>query len=71
MATAKKIQITKDETTIVDGNGEKAEIEARVAQIRGQIDETASDYDREKLQERVAKLAGGCCGYPRWRHVRS
>ena len=59
LGTAKKIQITKDETTIVDGNGEKAEIEARVAQIRGQIDETASDYDREKLQERVAKLAGG------------
>ncbi|MDG1078108.1 MAG: chaperonin GroEL, partial [Planktotalea sp.] len=59
LGTAKKIQITKDETTIVDGNGEKTEIEARVAQIRGQIDETASDYDREKLQERVAKLAGG------------
>ncbi|MFT4248675.1 MAG: TCP-1/cpn60 chaperonin family protein, partial [Pseudomonas sp.] len=46
-------------TTIVDGNGEKAEIEARVAQIRQQIEETTSDYDREKLQERVAKLAGG------------
>ena len=59
LGTAKKIQITKDETTIVDGAGEKAEIEARVAQIRGQIEETTSDYDREKLQERVAKLAGG------------
>jgi chaperonin GroEL len=59
LGTAKKIQITKDETTIVDGAGDKAEIEARVTQIRGQIDETASDYDREKLQERVAKLAGG------------
>ncbi|PRY23622.1 chaperonin GroEL [Aliiruegeria haliotis] len=59
LGTAKKIQITKDETTIVDGNGEKAEIEARVAQIRQQIEETSSDYDREKLQERVAKLAGG------------
>lgn len=59
LGTAKKIQITKDETTIVDGNGEKAEIEARVAQIRTQIEETTSDYDREKLQERVAKLAGG------------
>jgi len=59
LGTAKKIQITKDETTIVDGAGEKAEIEARVAQIRGQIEETSSDYDREKLQERVAKLAGG------------
>ncbi len=59
LGTAKKIQITKDETTIVDGAGEKAEIEARVGQIRTQIEETTSDYDREKLQERVAKLAGG------------
>ena len=59
LGTAKKIQITKDETTIVDGAGEKAEIEARVGQIRNQIEETSSDYDREKLQERVAKLAGG------------
>ena len=59
LGTAKKVQITKDETTIVDGAGEKAEIEARVAQIRTQIEETTSDYDREKLQERVAKLAGG------------
>ncbi len=59
LGTAKRISITKDETTIVDGAGEKAEIEARVAQIRGQIEETTSDYDREKLQERVAKLAGG------------
>ena len=59
LGTAKKVQITKDETTIVDGAGEKAEIEARVAQIRGQIEETTSDYDREKLQERLAKLAGG------------
>ena len=59
LGTAKKVSITKDETTIVDGAGEKAEIEARVAQIRTQIEETSSDYDREKLQERVAKLAGG------------
>ncbi|MEP2784362.1 MAG: chaperonin GroEL [Pseudoruegeria sp.] len=59
LGTAKKVAITKDETTVVDGNGEKAEIEARVAQIRTQIEETTSDYDREKLQERVAKLAGG------------
>ncbi len=59
LGSAKKIQITKDETTIVDGNGEKAEIQARVTQIRTQIEETTSDYDREKLQERVAKLAGG------------
>ena len=59
LGSAKRISITKDETTIVDGAGEKAEIEARVAQIRQQIEETTSDYDREKLQERVAKLAGG------------
>ena len=59
LGTAKKLQITKDETTIVDGAGVKAEIEARVSQIRAQIEETSSDYDREKLQERVAKLAGG------------
>jgi len=59
LGSAKTIKITKDETTIVDGAGEKSEIEARVAQIRQQIEETTSDYDREKLQERVAKLAGG------------
>ena len=59
LGSAKRVSITKDETTIVEGLGEKAEIEARVAQIRGQIEETSSDYDREKLQERVAKLAGG------------
>ena len=59
LGSAKKITITKDETTVIDGNGEKAEIEARVTQIRQQIEETTSDYDKEKLQERVAKLAGG------------
>jgi chaperonin GroEL len=59
LGRAKKISINKDNTTIVDGNGDKAEIEARVSQIRAQIEETTSDYDREKLQERVAKLAGG------------
>ncbi|ROU02512.1 chaperonin GroEL [Histidinibacterium lentulum] len=59
LGTAKKVSISKDETTIVDGHGEKAEIEARVNQIRQQIEETTSDYDKEKLQERVAKLAGG------------
>jgi len=59
LGTAKKVSINKDNTTIVDGAGNKAEIEARVAQIRQQIEETSSDYDREKLQERVAKLAGG------------
>ncbi|PRD39964.1 chaperonin GroEL [Gemmobacter lutimaris] len=59
LGKAKKVSINKDNTTIVDGAGDKAEIEARVAQIRTQIEETTSDYDREKLQERVAKLAGG------------
>ncbi|QHQ35891.1 chaperonin GroEL [Algicella marina] len=59
LGSAKKVSITKDETTIVDGAGEKSEIEARVSQIRAQIEETTSDYDREKLQERLAKLAGG------------
>ncbi|MEM6943045.1 MAG: chaperonin GroEL, partial [Pseudomonadota bacterium] len=59
LGTAKKLRITKDDTTVVDGAGDKGEIEARVAQIRQQIDDTTSDYDREKLQERLAKLAGG------------
>ncbi|MDZ4394678.1 chaperonin GroEL [Cypionkella sp.] len=59
LGKAKKVSITKDNTTIIDGSGVKAEIEARVSQIRTQIEETTSDYDREKLQERVAKLAGG------------
>jgi chaperonin GroEL len=59
LGTAKRVNITKEETTIVDGAGEKADIEGRVAQIKQQIDETTSDYDREKLQERLAKLAGG------------
>ena len=59
LGTAKRIEITKEETTIVDGAGEKEEIEARCNQIRAQAEETSSDYDREKLQERLAKLAGG------------
>jgi chaperonin GroEL len=59
LGRAKKVTITKDDTTIVDGAGEKTAIEARVAQIRTQIEDTTSDYDREKLQERLAKLAGG------------
>ena len=59
LGRAKKVSISKDNTTIVDGQGVKAEIEARVSQIRAQIEETTSDYDKEKLQERVAKLAGG------------
>jgi chaperonin GroEL len=59
LGRAKKVSITKDNTTIIDGAGDKAEIQARVAQIRQQIEDTTSDYDKEKLQERVAKLAGG------------
>jgi len=59
LGTSKRVRITKDDTTIVDGVGKKADIEARVSQIRKQIEETTSDYDREKLQERLAKLAGG------------
>ena len=59
LGRAKRVTITKEDTTIVDGSGEKDAIEARTAQIRAQIEETTSDYDREKLQERLAKLAGG------------
>ena len=59
LGTAKRVRISKDETTIIDGAGAKEAIQARVAQIKGQIEETTSDYDREKLQERLAKLAGG------------
>jgi len=59
LGRSKKVRIDKDNTTIVDGSGKKKDIEARVAQIKAQIEETTSDYDREKLQERLAKLAGG------------
>lgn len=59
LGSAKKVVITKEDTTIINGAGKKAEIEARCSQIRAQIEETSSDYDREKLQERLAKLAGG------------
>ncbi len=59
LGRAKKVRIEKENTTIVDGAGKKAEIQGRVAQIKAQIEETTSDYDREKLQERLAKLAGG------------
>jgi len=59
LGQAKRVQIAKDNTTIIDGAGEKAAIDARVKTIRAQIETTTSDYDREKLQERVAKLAGG------------
>ena len=59
LGTAKRVEITKEETTIVDGAGDKEDINARCSQIRAQAEETSSDYDREKLQERLAKLAGG------------
>ena len=59
LGQAEKVTVDKDNTTIVNGMGDKSELEARVAQIRGQIENTKSDYDREKLQERLAKLAGG------------
>jgi len=59
LGRAKKVMIDKENTTVIDGAGKKADIEGRIAQIRQQIEETTSDYDREKLQERLAKLAGG------------
>ena len=59
LGTAKKVRVDKDSTTIIDGAGEKADIAARCTQLRAQIEETTSDYDKEKLQERLAKLAGG------------
>ncbi len=59
LGKAKKVSITKDDTTIVDGSGDKADIEGRIGQIKRQIEDTTSDYDKEKLQERLAKLAGG------------
>jgi chaperonin GroEL len=59
LGTAKRVRITKDDTTVIDGAGKKNDIQARVGQIKQQIEETTSDYDKEKLQERLAKLAGG------------
>ena len=59
LGRAKRVRIEKENTTIIDGAGKKADIEARIAQIKAQIEETTSDYDKEKLQERLAKLAGG------------
>jgi chaperonin GroEL len=61
LGTARRVTVTKDETTIVDGAGDKAEIDGRVGQIKAEITTTDSDWDREKLQERLAKLAGGVC----------
>jgi chaperonin GroEL len=59
LGRAKKVSMTKENTTIVDGTGKKSDIQGRISQIKAQIEETTSDYDREKLQERLAKLAGG------------
>jgi chaperonin GroEL len=61
LGTARRVVITKDNTTIVDGNGDASEVEGRVNQIKAEIENTDSDWDREKLQERLAKLAGGVC----------
>src|SRR4030081_460888 len=62
LGRAKKVMIDKENTTIVSGAGKKSEIQARISQIEAQIEETTSDYDREKLQERLPKLAGGMAG---------
>src|SRR5437899_993481 len=59
LGRAKRVVVDKDNTTIVEGNGKEKDIQGRIKQLRAQIDETTSDYDREKLQERLAKLAGG------------
>ncbi|MBA3662450.1 MAG: chaperonin GroEL [Gammaproteobacteria bacterium] len=59
LGSAKRVHITKDNTTIIDGAGEKGDIQDRIKQLKGRVDDTSSDYDREKLQERIAKLAGG------------
>src|SRR5918994_1645030 len=59
LGRAKRVRIEKENTTIIDGAGKRNDIEGRIAQIKAQIEETTSDYDREKLQERLAKLAGG------------
>ena len=67
LGTSKRVRITKDDTTLVDGAGKKSEIQARVGQIRQQVEETTSDYDREKLQERLAKIGRRCCGDQSWR----
>jgi chaperonin GroEL len=61
LGTARRVVVTKDDTTVVDGGGSQGDVEARVAQIRAEIENTDSDWDREKLQERLAKLAGGVC----------
>ena len=67
LGTAKRVEVTKEETTIIDGAGIKDDISARCNQIRAQIEETTSDYDKEKLQERLAKLSWWSCCYQSWR----
>lgn len=59
LGTAKRIVIDKDNTTVIDGAGKKVDIQTRISQIKAQVDETTSDYDKEKLKERLAKLSGG------------
>jgi chaperonin GroEL len=66
LGRAKSVKVQKENTIIVDGEGNKDEITARISQIRAQIEETTSEFDKEKLQERLAKLAGGCSCYPCW-----
>ncbi|OEV11083.1 molecular chaperone GroEL, partial [Streptomyces nanshensis] len=61
LGSARRVTVTKDDTTIVDGAGKAEDVQGRVAQIKGEIEATDSDWDREKLQERLAKLAGGVC----------
>src|SRR4029078_8818608 len=61
LGTARRVVVTKDDTTVIDGGGDKKAVEDRVRQIRAEIENTDSDWDREKLQERLAKLAGGGC----------
>ena len=68
LGRAKKVAVEKENTTIVSGAGKKTDIQGRIAQIKAQIEETTSDYDREKLQERLAKLAGGVAVIRVWRH---
>ena len=66
LVLAKRIKVDKDNSTIISGNGKKSDIEARCSQIKQQVGETTSDYDREKLQERLAKLAWWSCCYQSW-----
>ena len=64
LGTAKKVRIDKDNTTLIEGGGKTAEIKARIDQIKHEIDTTTSDYDKEKLEERLAKLSGGVAAQP-------